>query len=115
MVPVLPFSLKERIGVPQDEVQSYVSYSLTVFAAALLVSSPIWGYVADHTQNRRTPMLVGLAILLAASVFLCFSVTIGMMMVGRIAQGLSGALIWSVGLAMIIDSVDRDKIGEAMG
>lgn len=60
-------------------------------------------------------MLVGLAILLAASVFLCFSVTIGMMMVGRIAQGLSGALIWSVGLAMIIDSVDRDKIGEAMG
>lgn len=30
-------------------------------------------------------------------------------------QGLSAGVIWSVGLAMVIDSVDQDRIGEATG
>lgn len=37
------------------------------------------------------------------------------MLVGRILQGMSAGMIWSVGLALVIDTVDSKHVGEAMG
>lgn len=60
-------------------------------------------------------MLFGLILLLAASLMLCFSRTIPMLLIGRILQGMSAAMVWSVGLALVIDTVDSRHIGEALG
>ncbi|KAI9167381.1 MFS-type transporter [Paramyrothecium foliicola] len=115
IVPVLPFSLEDRLDVPPHRVQYWVSVSLAVYGAALLASSPIWGLFADRIQNRRIPMLSGLVLLTAATVFLCLSKNVAMLLVGRVLQGLSAALTWTVGLALVIDTVDRSQIGVATG
>ncbi|TQW00358.1 MFS amine transporter [Cordyceps javanica] len=95
VVPVIPFTLESRIGVASDRA--------------------IWGWMADRYQNRRIPMLVGLLWLLAATLLLCLSSNIAMLLIARILQGLSAAMTWSVGLALLIDSVDKRHVGRAAG
>lgn len=40
---------------------------------------------------------------------------ITLLLVGRVFQGMSAAMVWSVGLALVIDSIDSRHIGQAMG
>ncbi|KAH6985007.1 major facilitator superfamily domain-containing protein [Ilyonectria sp. MPI-CAGE-AT-0026] len=115
IVPIMPFSLERQVGLEADRVQYWVSISLAVYGAALLIFSPIWGYIADRLGNRRLPMLIGLIMLTAATVILCLSKTLAMFMVGRALQGISASLTWTVGLALVIDSVDSNDVGKATG
>ncbi|KAJ4264798.1 hypothetical protein NW762_005041 [Fusarium torreyae] len=115
IVPILPFSLEDRIGISTNRVQYWVSIALAVFGAALLASSPVWGYLADRIHNRRIPMLIGLVVLCGATVFLCVGRTLALFMIGRALQGISAALTWTVGLALVVDTVDKEHIGKAMG
>ncbi|KAF4967799.1 hypothetical protein FSARC_4691 [Fusarium sarcochroum] len=134
IVPILPFSLEDRIGISTNRVQYWVSIALAVFGAALLASSrtvtsspenmnpwlivtliAVWGYLADRIHNRRVPMLIGLVVLCGATVFLCVGRTLALFMIGRALQGISAALTWTVGLALVVDTVDKEHIGKAMG
>ncbi|KAL6913140.1 hypothetical protein ACHAPO_005085 [Fusarium lateritium] len=115
IVPILPFSFEERVGISPDKVQYWVSIALAVFGAALLAGSPVWGYLADRNHNRKIPMLIGLIVLCGATVFLCVGRTLALFMVGRALQGISAALTWTVGLALVVDTVDKEHIGKAMG
>ncbi|KAI9829429.1 MAG: hypothetical protein M1819_006366 [Sarea resinae] len=115
IVPVIPFALTDRAGVPPHEVQHWVSILLAVYGAALLVASPISGWAADHTSSRRLPLLVGLLALGGATVMLCVGSSIGVLVAGRLLQGLSAAVVWTVGLALLVDTVGQKEIGEAMG
>ncbi|KAJ4116271.1 hypothetical protein NW768_011060 [Fusarium equiseti] len=115
IVPILPFSFEERVGIRPDRVQYWVSIALAVFGAALLASSPVWGYLADRIQNRKIPMLVGLVVLCGATIFLCLGRSLALFMIGRALQGISAALTWTVGLALVVDTVDKEHVGKAMG
>ncbi|RGP70711.1 mfs-type transporter [Fusarium sporotrichioides] len=96
IVPILPFSFEERVGISPDRVQYWVSIALAVFGAALLAGSR-------------------LVVLCGATVFLCVGRTLALFMVGRALQGISAALTWTVGLALVVDTVDKEHIGKAMG
>ncbi|KAF5023765.1 hypothetical protein F66182_4198 [Fusarium sp. NRRL 66182] len=118
IVPILPFSLEDRVGITTNRVQYWVSIALAVYGAALLASSRMVMSFLKHepmTYNRRFPMLVGLIVLSGATVFLCVGRTLALFMVGRALQGVSAALTWTVGLALVVDTVDKDHIGKAMG
>jgi MFS family permease len=114
IVPVIPFSLSAQAGVPEDQVQHWTAILLACYNAALFVGSPIAGFYADHTSSRRWPFLLGLIALCASTLLLCLGKTVAILAVGRILQGLSAAIVWSVGLALLVDTVGRD-IGYAMG
>ncbi|KJK89789.1 hypothetical protein H633G_06361 [Metarhizium anisopliae BRIP 53284] len=115
IVPVLPYELESRAGVRKSKVQFWISVSLAAFGIAVFISAPVWGILADRTKNRRAPMLVGLAILTAATFLLCFMKNVAMLMLGRMLQGMTSALTWSVGLALVVDTVPTERIGWAMG
>lgn len=38
-----------------------------------------------------------------------------MLIIGRLLQGISAAVVWVVGLAMLVDTVGRNNIGQSMG
>ncbi|KAG5977576.1 hypothetical protein E4U55_006639 [Claviceps digitariae] len=78
-------------------------------------SEALWGILADRTNSRRPPMLIGLMLLISATFLLCFMKNVAMMIVGRILQGMTSALTWSVGLALVVDTVPRERIGQGMG
>lgn len=114
IVPVIPFALTSRVGVDEDSVQTWNAILLACYTIALFVGSPLVGLYADHTSSRRWPLLIGLVSLAGSTIILCLGRTIALLIIGRILQGLSAAIVWTVGLALMVDTVP-DKIGEAMG
>lgn len=115
IVPVLPFALTIRAHLDPASIQTWISIFLAVYGAALLLASPICGWLADQIDSRRWPMLLGLLALVASTVLICFGRSIAILAVGRVLQGLSGAVVWVVGLALLVDTVGSEGIGEAMG
>ncbi|KAI0532036.1 MFS transporter-like protein [Xylaria digitata] len=114
IVPVLPFALATQAGVPEDQVQTWISVLLAVYSAALFIGSPIAGIYADHTSSRRWPLLLGLIALAGTTFLLAFGNSIGLFVLGRLLQGLSAAVVWSVGCALLVDTMG-DSVGVAMG
>ncbi|KAK9243960.1 major facilitator superfamily domain-containing protein [Lipomyces tetrasporus] len=115
IVPIVPNVLVDRIGVPQESVQRNISIALLAYAAGLLAASPVFGYLADLYQNRRLFMMVGLLALLGSTVILCLARVLWLFIFGRLVQGMSAAVVWTVGLALITDSFSEENIGKLMG
>ncbi|ERT02275.1 MFS transporter [Sporothrix schenckii 1099-18] len=114
IVPVMPYALTERAGIPHDDLQRWNTILVATYGIALFVGSPIAGVYADHTSSRRWPLLLGLIALGASTVLLCVGRSIGVFIAGRVLQGFSAAVVWSVGLALLADTMGR-RIGLAMG
>ncbi|TAQ89626.1 hypothetical protein B7494_g2003 [Chlorociboria aeruginascens] len=115
VVPVLPFSLHERSGVPEDEVQWWNSFIFGTFGFAIIVGSPICGWVTDRTSNRSTSYFVGLFVLGAATLLFGYATSAWVLVVSRVLQGFSAAIVYTVGLALLVDTVGGEKIGQWMG
>lgn len=41
--------------------------------------------------------------------------TVSMLVIARVLQGLSGAVVWTVGMALVVDTADKNERGLAMG
>ncbi|SMQ49486.1 unnamed protein product [Zymoseptoria tritici ST99CH_3D1] len=115
VVPVFPFALTTRASIPESEVQRWISIFLAVYGAALLVASPIFGYLADRNDSRQVPFLGGLLALGASTAMLCVGNSIAIFAAGRVLQGISAAVVWCTGLALLVDAVGPEEIGVAMG
>ncbi|KAL8869317.1 MAG: hypothetical protein Q9174_004363 [Haloplaca sp. 1 TL-2023] len=112
-------------------VQWWNSFIFAVFGAAILIGSrkhmdashadgtdysvAICGWAADRTSNRSYTFYTGLVILLAATVLFGLAKASWVLVVSRLCQGLSAAIVYTVGLALLVDTVGRDNIGQWMG
>ncbi|KAG9246951.1 MFS transporter-like protein [Calycina marina] len=101
VVPVIPFILRNRVQVPQCEVQFWTSFLLACSAGANLLFSLPAGFISDRSSSRQWPFLAGLYIL--------------WLVIARILQGMSAAVVWTVGMALAMDTVGSDHLGEAIG
>ena len=115
IVPVIPYLLRQRIGTPRHQVQGYTSGLLAAYAGASVVFSFPAGILADRTKTRQAPFLCGLFALLGATVMLAVGQSIAVLVVARILQGTSGAVVWTIGLAMVLDTVGSNDLGKTIG
>ncbi|KAL8918642.1 MAG: hypothetical protein Q9208_007203 [Pyrenodesmia sp. 3 TL-2023] len=46
---------------------------------------------------------------------LCFGSHIAVLVAGRVLQGASAAIVWTVGLALLVDTVGQKEVGQVMG
>ncbi|KAH1525353.1 hypothetical protein KXX37_009592, partial [Aspergillus fumigatus] len=95
--------------------QAWVSILLAVHGAGIAVGSPICACWADRSATRRWPYLAGLLGLVGATLILSFSESVSLFVVGRLLQGLSGAVAWTVPLAIITDRVGVTQVGPYLG
>jgi hypothetical protein len=107
VVPILPSILRDKVGVSDGNIQSDVSGLLAAYAAASVVTSPFAGILADRLSSRQAPFLVGLLALLMATVLL--------LTIARILQGVSAAFVWTVGLALVLETVGPKNLGKTIG
>lgn len=114
-VPVTPTALHTRLGFSDENVQAWTSILLALFGGALLVSSPIVGYIADRSESRRWPYLCGLVGLGAATALLCLGTSLSLWIAGRLFQGAAAATVWVVGNALLADAAGKDGVCKAMG
>ncbi|KAJ5674412.1 uncharacterized protein N7477_004346 [Penicillium maclennaniae] len=115
IVPVTPTALERKVGLSPDKIQTWTSTLLALYSAALLAFSPVVGYVADRAESRRWPLLLGLVALGAATALLCIGTNIGLWVVGRLCQGAAAAVVWTVGIALMVDTVGKEGLGQAIG
>jgi MFS family permease len=97
--------------VKEEDVQKWTSIFLSVYGAALAIGSPVFGWFADRSSSRRAPLLLGLLALGGATAMLCAGSSLALLLTGRFFQGLSASVVWTVGLALLSDtipSVPRD-------
>jgi MFS family permease len=85
------FLCRQRLTL--REVQYWVSVLIAIYGAALLMFSPVCGWLADHSTSRRSPLLIGLVALLGATVLLNVGSSIGIWILARILQGTSAAVV----------------------
>ena len=78
-------------------------------------SAAFCGWFADHASTRRAPLLWGLIALAGATALLCVGSTVGILIAGRILQGTSAAVVWTTGLALLVDTIGEKDVGQAMG
>jgi MFS family permease len=116
IVPVLPFLLKDRIDLPDSQIQSTISYLLAVYAAASCVASPIAGVLADKfSKSRQLPFLLGLLMLLLSTILLALGRSVAVLAIARFLQGASGGVVWTIGIAIVIETVGQENLGKTMG
>lgn len=95
--------------------QWWTSFIFAVFGAAIIVGSPICGWLADRTSDRSITYFVGLFILAAATLLFGFAKKAWLLVVSRVFQGFSAAIVYTVGLALLVDTVGSENIGQWMG
>lgn len=61
------------------------------------------------------PLLLGLFALCGSTIMLMLARNVTLMIVGRILQGFSGSIVWTVGIALLVDTVGEKEIGEVLG
>ena len=115
VVPVLPYVLQQRVHIPEDKVQLHVSGLLAAYAGASVLFSPVAGYIADRTSSRQLPFLSGLAALFFATILLYLGQTEAVLVLARILQGTSAAIVWTIGLALCLDTVGPRNLGKTIG
>lgn len=114
IVPVVPYAFKERLGVPENDIQSQISRALAIYSVGLIVGSVVFGYISDKLKRRQVLMIGGLAVIIGSTFILMFAHAMWLYLVGRLIQGLSAAVVWVVGLAIIADTGDADNMAFLM-
>lgn len=69
----------------------------------------------DHLKNRRTSLLIGLVSFVGATVILWLAHQVAWVCTGRFLQGMASAAVWSVGLALLTDTLSQERVPVAMG
>ena len=114
LVPVLPFALTQRAGIPPSDVARWNGILLALYNLGLCIGSPLAGLYADHSSSRKMPFLLGLVSLAGSTLLLCLGRTVVLLAVGRVLQGASAAICWAVGLALVADAMAK-RMGWAAG
>ncbi|KAI9675867.1 MAG: hypothetical protein M1822_008876 [Bathelium mastoideum] len=115
VVPVLPYMLEQRVGISEDQVQGHVSALLAAYAGASVLGSPLAGVLADKVSTRQAPFLGGLFSLLLATILLFLGRSIAVLTVARVFQGISAAMVWTIGLALCLETVGPENLGKTIG
>ncbi|MCK9169390.1 MAG: MFS transporter [Treponema sp.] len=109
VVPILPeyaFSL----GVSQTAVGLlFGSYAIALFAA-----TPVFGILSDKI-GRKGPLLWGLLGLAGSTVLYAFASRFWMLVTARSLQGISAAITWTAGFALLADLFPSEERGKVMG
>lgn len=115
IVPTLPYDLTRRSGVAVGDVEFWTSALLASYGLASLFAAPIIGFVAERTSNRKRPLLLGLVLQVAATLVYGMFKDARALLTARLLQGLSAAIVYTSGLAFLVDSVGAESIGNYMG
>ena len=73
------------------------------------------GWLADRSSSRQVPFLLGLLLAFAATLLYTFGKNPATLVAGRCIQGFSVATVFTVGLAQLVDSVEREELGQWIG
>ncbi|KAM0227180.1 hypothetical protein ACHAP5_012230 [Fusarium lateritium] len=115
VVPILPFLLHDRLGILPEDAQPYTSGLLAAYSGASVLFSIPSGWIADRFSSRKPTFFAGWGFLVAGTALFVNGQSFVVLLFARILQGMAAAVVWTVGLAIVQDSVGSGKLGQAIG
>ncbi|KAH0590231.1 hypothetical protein J132_01681 [Termitomyces sp. J132] len=112
IIPVMPFHL-EQLGYHQ--VSALTGWLLFAYSAGLVLSTPPIAVFSERYNTRRMPLIIGLLLLVGSQVMLMEAPTYAVMCLARVLQGISSAMVWTIGLALVCDATPENLIGRQLG
>jgi len=120
IIPVMPALVSKLKGIPVNVASTYGAWLLFAYAATQFLCSPVIGNLSDR-YGRRPVLLCSLAGFAIDYLFMALAPTYGLLFIGRIIAGITGAS-FTTGAAYIADvSVPENRaknfgmIGAAFG
>ncbi|OBB29092.1 multidrug transporter CflA [Mycolicibacterium peregrinum] len=107
-VPAFPL-----VGRDLTATATQVQLTLTTFFVGMALGQLVGGPASDRI-GRRTPLLVSLAVLAAASAVCAFSPSIAVMMLARLVQGFSGGWAMVIARSIVVDLTRGAELVRAM-
>ncbi|KAL8878414.1 MAG: hypothetical protein Q9198_003769 [Flavoplaca austrocitrina] len=107
--------LEDKLRLPASRIQSHSSSLLAAHAVSSVIFCPISGILTDKFSQRKLPYLIAVLVLLLAWILFFLGGNMAILVVARVLQGSSGALVWTVGQVMLIDTVGAENVGKATG
>jgi MFS family permease len=77
--------------------------------------SPVVGYLSDRASSRRLHYLIGLLALIISTFLVAVARIYWILVLARVLQGASSAIVWTVGMAVLADTMPTEQLGMAMG
>jgi MFS family permease len=79
------------------------------------VYSPIVGWFSDGASSRKGLYLIGLFALILSTFFVAVARVYWILLIARILQRCLSAIVWTVGIAVLADTMPTEQLGIAMG
>ena len=108
-VPVLPL-----LPAVIDAGPAATGVLFSSYAVAMIIATLFAGRIVDR-HGPKTPLLIGLVGLAAATLLFATGGPYWLLLVARIAQGIAGGMSWVAALSLIAATTSFDKRGQAMG
>ncbi|KAM0792095.1 hypothetical protein ACM66B_004799 [Microbotryomycetes sp. NB124-2] len=112
VVPVIPYRLQE---LGYDSISSRTGWLVAAYAGGLVVSSPPVAYLGSLIRGKRIPLIISLLFMAGATILFMETTDYTVLVIARVLQGFSGTGIFSLGLALITESVPEERLGFLMG
>ncbi|WVN87705.1 uncharacterized protein L203_102893 [Cryptococcus depauperatus CBS 7841] len=112
VVPVLPFRLQD---MGYHNVSALTSWLLLAYSMGIVISTPFIAWFFHKHLYRRGPLVVAILVLEGALVLFMLAKPYWVMVLSRFLQGAAGAVIWTVGFALICENVDEKNMGRQIG
>ncbi|KAL6703557.1 hypothetical protein ACN47E_009502 [Coniothyrium glycines] len=113
--PVLPFLLQDEELLIDGNVQLTTSLLIAAFSIADFIGAPLCAWYVDRTRSRRPCWYFGIVLITTGSLLFGLSKNIAMLIMSRILHGLSSSILYTVGLAVLVDTIRKDEVGKWMG
>jgi DHA1 family bicyclomycin/chloramphenicol resistance-like MFS transporter len=90
--------------VSEEAIQSLLTWNFIGICA----SGPLYGPISDSI-GRKKPLMIALGLFLAGSIITLFAQSFGLMLFGRLLQGLGSGGCFTLGTAIIFDAFKAEK------
>lgn len=115
IMPIMKEIIEKFPGYTEEDVVKAQGALPAVYAAGLLIFTPIFGSLSDLYKTRKTPMLLGQILLILSTLMFAFAKNYFTCLLARFLQGIAAAATWVVGMAMLVDVFDGPDLGFYMG
>eukprot|EP01133_Synstelium_polycarpum_P011527 gene11527-13452_t len=124
ILPIIPLVLEQEFKVSE----SLTGLLFASYSAGSLIATPIFGALTDRI-GRKKPFLIGLLSLALSTILFAYGgklpappvsdqtryFHLAILFSARFAQGVSAAVTWVIGLALIADIYPPDQLGQMIG